>query len=91
VKVGLDAESELKIARFIKALSLSIASKVELQPYLSFDDVCHLAIKIENQLKGRKSFHISLTKFSSTHIKSETPPPHVKALDKSKEIASVAS
>jgi len=29
---------------------------VELQPHLSFNDVCTLAIKIEKQLKGRKPF-----------------------------------
>jgi len=47
MRVGLTEDSELTIARFIKGLSPSIAHKVELQPYLSFNDVCHLAIKIE--------------------------------------------
>ena len=75
MRVGLDEEPELKIARFIKGLSPSIASKVELQPYLSYDDVYHLAIKVENQLKGRKSFHTPLTKSPSNHIEVETPPP----------------
>ena len=56
MRVGLDEEPELKIARFIKGLSPSIASKVELQSYLSFDDVCHLAIKVEKQLKGWQPF-----------------------------------
>ena len=49
---GLDEEPELKITRFIKGLLPSIANKVDLQPYLSFDDVCHLAIKVEKQLEG---------------------------------------
>ena len=75
MRVGLDEESELMIARFIKGLSPSIGNKVELQPCLSFDDVCHLAIKIEQQLKDRKSFHNSFTKNPSTHIESETLPP----------------
>ena len=34
VRVGLDEELELKIARFIKGLSLNITSKVDLQPCL---------------------------------------------------------
>jgi len=51
MRVDLDEKPELKIARFMKGLSPSIASKVELQPHLSFDDMCHLAIKIEKQLK----------------------------------------
>ena len=71
----------------LKGLSPNIASKVELQPQLSFDDVCHLVIKIEKKLKDRKSFHTSLTKSSSTHVKSESPPPQVKALNKGKGIA----
>jgi len=47
MRFGLDEEPELKIARFIKWLSPSIANKVDSQPYLSVDDVCHLAIKVE--------------------------------------------
>jgi len=54
--VGLNDDNEHTIGRFIKGLSPSIAHKVELQPYLSFNDICHLAIKIEKQLKGRKAF-----------------------------------
>jgi len=44
MKVSLGEEPELKIAWFIKELSDSIVNKVDLKPYLSFDDVCHLAI-----------------------------------------------
>jgi len=36
MRVGLDEELELKIARFIKGVSSSIANEVDLQPYLSF-------------------------------------------------------
>jgi len=50
--------------------------------------VCHLAIKVEQQPKGRKSFHSSFTKSPFTHIEIETRPPQVKALDKDNEIAS---
>jgi len=53
MRVGLNKDSELTIAMFIKGLSPSVAHKVELQLYLSFNDVCHLAIKIAKQLKGR--------------------------------------
>jgi len=47
MKVGSEEEPELKITRFIKGLFPSIANKVDLQPYLSFDDVYYLAIKVE--------------------------------------------
>jgi len=61
---------------------------VELQPYLSFDDVYHLAIKLETQLKGRKSFHTLLTRIPSNHIEVKTPPPQVKAPNESNGTAS---
>jgi len=47
MRVELNENNGLTIARFIKGLSLSIANKVELQSYLSFNGVCHLAIKSE--------------------------------------------
>ena len=47
MRFSWDEEPKLKITRFIEGLSPSIASKVDLQPYLSVDDVCHLAIKVE--------------------------------------------
>jgi len=56
MSIGLDEESELKIARVIKGLSPSIAYQVNLQPYLSFIDICHLVIKVKKQLKGQKPF-----------------------------------
>jgi len=43
----LDEEPKYKIARFIKGLSPSITNKVDLQLYFSFDDVFHLAVKVE--------------------------------------------
>jgi len=72
--------------RFINGLSLNIANKVDLQPYLSFDDVCYIAIKVEKQLKGRKSFHISRTKGPFIHNDIKTLPPQIKALNKGKGV-----
>jgi len=69
-------------------LSPSITNKVDLQPYLSFDEVCNLAIILKRQLEGRKSFETSLTKSFSTHIEIETLPLEIKALDKGKRIGS---
>jgi len=68
--VRLDEEPELKMARFIKGLSPNIANKVDLQPYLSFDDVCHLALEVEKLLKGQKPFQTT----SSIH---PSRPPRV--------------
>jgi len=95
MRVGLNEENELAIVRFIKGISPSIAHKVELQPYLSFNDFCHLAIKIEKQLKGQKPFVTpsphrpqSTPKSFPFYIKGETTPTPFKAIDKGKGIAS---
>jgi len=45
MRVGLNEDNELAIAKFIKGLSPSIANKVGLQPYLCISDVFHLAIR----------------------------------------------
>ena len=74
--------------RFVKSLSLNIANKVDLQLYLFFDDVHNLAIKVERQLKRRKSFQTFSTKGPSNHFEIETPPLCVEALDKGKCVAS---
>ena len=77
-----------KIARFIQSLSRNIANKVNLQPYLSFDDEHNLTLQVEIPLKGWKSFQTSSTKSLFTHIEIKTPPLQVKVLDKGKSIAS---
>ena len=84
----MDEELELKITRFINGYSATIANKVDLQHYLSFDDVRHQAIKVKKQLKGRMFVYSSLNKSPSTHIKIETPPPQVKVLNEGKGITS---
>jgi len=93
-RVGLDEDNELTIARFIKGLSPSIAHKVELHPYLSFNEVCLLAIKIKKQLKVRKPFATpsphqrqSTPKSFISYNKGDTTPTLIKAFDKGKGIA----
>jgi len=44
IKNGMEEELEQVMVRFLKGLDKSIAEKVDLQPYLSFEDVCKLAI-----------------------------------------------
>ena len=43
---------EQSIARYIWGLRYDIANMLQLQTYLSMNDVCKLALKIEKQLKG---------------------------------------
>ena len=74
MRVVLNEKPKLKIVRFVKGLAAIIANKVEVQPYLSCNDVCNLAIKVDKQLKGWKSFPTCPNKSRSTHSDSETPP-----------------
>ncbi|KMT03924.1 hypothetical protein BVRB_8g187340 [Beta vulgaris subsp. vulgaris] len=46
---------EQKNARFLVGLNRSIANLLELQQYVTFDDVCILATKIECQLKDNRT------------------------------------
>ena len=45
---------EQSIARYIGGLKCDIANMLQLQRYLSINDVCKLALKIEKQLKEAK-------------------------------------
>jgi len=42
------------MARFLIGLERSIAEKVDIQPYWSFEDVFKLAIKVEKYSKGKR-------------------------------------
>jgi len=78
--------SSSKISRFIKRLSPSIANKVDLQSYPSFEDVCSPTIKVEKQLKGRRSFNSSFTKSLSTYIEIKPHPHKLKLLTMVREL-----
>jgi len=98
MRVGLNEDNELTIAKFIKGLSPSIANKVGLQPYLSINDVCWLAIKIEKQLKGRRPFLTpspyrpeSTPKVFSCHNKIDHTPTPINEFDKDRGIFSEPS
>ena len=52
----LEEKESMRIARFIKGLNRPIAKKIDLSTYETFDDVCTLALKIENHwLEDKKS------------------------------------
>ena len=45
-------EEEQVIARFLGILKPEISDVVQLQPYWTYADVCHLALMVEKQLKN---------------------------------------
>ena len=46
-------DREATMAWFLSGLNREIANAVELQPYVEIDDMVHMEIKIECQLKRR--------------------------------------
>jgi len=79
------------MARFLRSLDLSIAEKVELQPYWTFEDVCKLAIKVKKHSKNRRPFSSSYSQPSTqvkhfAHRESETKLKEDKGKDKGKGI-----
>jgi len=98
IRVVSNADNELTVARFIKGLSPNIANKVQPKPYLSMNVVCHLTIKIEKQLKGRRPFlpplphqPQSIPKGLSSHNKVDPTLNLIKSFKKGKGIASETS
>lgn len=73
---GIDEIDEYKIARFISGLNVNIAEKVELQIYWTFVDVCKAAIKVERQLKSKRS------SYARTYTKGFTKPYEKTNLEK---------
>ena len=53
---NLREEPEQTIARFLMCLNPAILERVELQPFWTFEDACKLAVKVEKQLKSRRSY-----------------------------------
>ena len=61
------------MARFIGGLEPSIAEKVDIQPYWSFENACKLAIKVEKHSKRKGLFDHSYTK-SAAPLNPNKPP-----------------
>ncbi|RVW85494.1 hypothetical protein CK203_044100 [Vitis vinifera] len=53
IRANVDEDREATMARFLLGLNWEIANLVELQHYMELEDMVHMAIKIENQLKRR--------------------------------------
>ncbi|KAI5653830.1 hypothetical protein M9H77_31017 [Catharanthus roseus] len=51
LRLSLEEDKDASIARFISDLNRDIADQLELYPYTTYEDICHLATKIENQRK----------------------------------------
>ena len=55
IRAYVQEDREATMARFLHRLNRNIADLVELHHYVDMDDMLHMAIKIEKQLKFKSS------------------------------------
>ncbi|GKV46464.1 hypothetical protein SLEP1_g53445 [Rubroshorea leprosula] len=53
VKANVEEDKEATMARFLHGLNCDIANVVELQHYVELEDMVHMAMKVERQLKRK--------------------------------------
>lgn len=53
IRANIEEDQEATMARFLAGLNWEIHNAVELQHYVELEDMVHMAVKIENQLKRR--------------------------------------
>ena len=86
IRANVEEDREATMARFLNGLNRDIANVIELQHYVELEDMVHMAIKVERQLKrkGTRSFQNlgSSTSWRSNGrkdegaiFKSKTEPP----------------
>jgi hypothetical protein len=51
IRANVNEDEEMTISRFLNGLNIDIANVVELQSYVDLEELVHLAIKVEGQLK----------------------------------------
>ena len=55
IQVNVEEDREATMAMFLVGLNREIAKLVEFQNYVALEDMVHMVIKIENQLKRKGS------------------------------------
>ena len=61
IRANVEEDIEATMTRFLNGLNRDIANVVELQHYVELEDMVHMVIKVEQQLKrkGTRSFQNS--------------------------------
>ena len=54
IRANVEEDREATMARFLNGLNWDIANVVELQHYVELEDMVHMAIKVEQQLKRKE-------------------------------------
>ena len=90
-RANIEEDREATMTRFLAGLNREIQNLVELQHYVELEDMVHMAIKIENQVKRRGSSNTRSTPgpssatWKSNQWKKEEKPPNVKPKIKLKQ------
>ena len=88
---NIEEDREATMARFLVGLNREIQNVVELQHYVELEDMVHMAIKIENQVKrrGNSNTHSTPSPSSSTwksnQWRKEEKPPNAKPKTEQKQ------
>ncbi|KAH9704946.1 Endonuclease [Citrus sinensis] len=65
IRANIEEEREATMARFLHGLNQDIANVVDLQHYVELEDMVHMAMKVEGQLKKKSSTRTNLGSSSS--------------------------
>ena len=60
IPTNVEEDREATMARFLNGLNRDIANVVELQHYVELEDMVHMAIKVERQLKRKQLDHFKI-------------------------------
>ncbi|KAL4333528.1 hypothetical protein GQ457_07G010220 [Hibiscus cannabinus] len=78
IRANIDEDREATMARFLAGLDPNIASVVELEHYVEIDDMVHMAMKVEKQLKRKGTsctYGSSTTKWGQGSYRRSSPFP----------------
>ena len=65
IRANVEENRETTIARFLNGLNRDIANVVELQHYVELEDMVHMAVKVERQLKRKGTWSFQNLGFSA--------------------------
>ena len=73
IRLGLEEDVKVTMARFLAGLNTEIANEVELHHYMEMEELVHKAIQVEKQFKsgGRRSRFSDRTAWKSPNPKKE--------------------
>ncbi|KAK4856333.1 hypothetical protein QYF36_016406 [Acer negundo] len=69
IRADIEKDREVTMARFLNGLNRDIANVVELQHYVQLNDMVHMTIKVEQQLKRKGSTRVGQKSGSSSSWK----------------------